>query len=159
MAAEEKITVKKDKNAKKDFIQAVGRRREAIARVRYYANPKADVLWGERKIVKGEIIVNGKLISEYFSGDVAKKKYEEPLRVVNLLDKGIITVIVAGGGTNGQLEATIHGIARVMTKHDTAEHRVPLKKKGFLVRDPRARQRRKVGMGGKSRRKKQSPKR
>lgn len=149
----------KSKFVKKDFVHAVGRRREAVARIRLYHEPKEPVMWGEEKIEKGQIFVNGKPIAQYFAGSVTKAAYEEPLRVTNMLEKCIVTVIVAGGGKNGQLDAVIHGISRALSKHDTEKHRKTLKKKGFLTRDPRTRERRKVGMGGKARRKRQSPKR
>ncbi len=66
---------------------------------------------------------------------------------------------MVGGGSKGQLGATVHGIARALSKLDTETLRPPLKKAGLLTRDPRKRERRKVGMGGKARRKRQSPKR
>ncbi len=147
------------KEEKKNFITAVGRRREAVAGVRFYNNPKEDVIWGEQKVAKGQIFVNGKPIAEYFPGDVTKAAYEEPLRVTNLLEKSIITINVTGGGKSGQLDAVIHGISRALVKFDTEKFRKIIKKKGFLTRDARTRERRKVGMGGKARRKKQSPKR
>jgi len=68
-------------------------------------------------------------------------------------------VKVVGGGPNGQLEAIIHGIARALSSFDREKYRAVLKKAGFLTRDPRERERRKAGMGGKARRKRQSPKR
>ena len=158
---EQKIeeTEKKNKSIKKDYIKSVGRRRLAVARDRFYANPKEDVMWGDQLVAKGQIFVNGKPINEYFYGSVAKAAYEEPLRITNLLEKSIVTISVVGGGKNGQLDAVIHGISRALVKHDSEKHRKLLKKKGFLTRDPRARERRKVGTGGKARRKKQSPKR
>lgn len=163
MAKEEKKIVEKEKvkvdHSKKNFVHAVGRRREAVARIRLYHEPKEPVIWGEEKIEKGQIFVNGKPIALYFAGSVTKAAYEEPLRATNMLEKSIVTIIVAGGGKNGQLDAVIHGISRALSKLDTEKHRKTLKKKGFLTRDPRTRERRKVGMGGKARRKRQSPKR
>lgn len=160
MIKEEKIKEKvKVDHSKKNFVHAVGRRREAVARVRLYHDPKEPVMWGEQKIEKGQIMVNGMPISQYFFGSVAKAAYEEPLRITNVLEKIIVTAIVAGGGKNGQLDAVIHGIARALSKLNTEKHRKILKKKGLLTRDARTRERRKVGMGGKARRKKQSPKR
>ncbi len=161
MAKEEKKKEEKVKvdNSKKNFVHAVGRRREAVARVRLYHEPKEPVVWSEQKIEKGQIFVNGMPISQYFSGSVAQAAYEEPLRATNMLEKSVVTIIASGGGKNGQLDAVIHGLARALSKHDTEKHRKTLKKKGFLTRDPRTRERRKVGMGGKARRKRQSPKR
>ena len=64
-----------------------------------------------------------------------------------------------GGGKQGQLRAVVHGMARAFSKFDTEKFRKLLKDGGLLTRDSRKRQRRMVGMGGKSRRAKQSPKR
>lgn len=158
MAEETKAEVKARKSAKKEYVFAVGRRREAVARVRLYSG-KDSVMWGELEAKKGEILVNGKKIEEYFSGDVAKAIYQEPLRVTNTLNKAIVSVRVVGGGLNGQLGAFVQGISRALDKLDSKTFRPILKKRGFLTRDARVRQRRSVGMGGKSRRSKQSPKR
>ncbi|MCL5433317.1 MAG: 30S ribosomal protein S9 [Patescibacteria group bacterium] len=144
---------------KNDFIFAVGRRREAIARVRLYKIHKAGLLWGDKEIKKGEIYVNKKPIPEYFSGEVSRSIYTLPFISTNTLDKYTITINVTGGGISGQIYAVVHGISRALSKLDRENFRPLLKKKGLLTRDPRARERRKVGTGGKARRKKQSPKR
>jgi small subunit ribosomal protein S9 len=156
---EETQVKKTTKTSKKDYIFAVGRRKSAVARVRLYKSVKADLAWGEIPLKKGEILVNGKLISEYFGGEVAKKLYSEPLRITNTQTNFAFTIKVAGGGPAGQLEAVIAGISSALNSLDTEKYRPILKKKGYLTHDSRVRQRRKVGMGGKSRRKKQSPKR
>jgi len=149
----------KKTNAKKDYIFAVGRRKEAVARVRLYEFVRDDMSWGTIEVKKGDIIVNQKPISEYFSGDVSRFKYTEPLRVVNAQNKYTITISVAGGGPAGQLDAAVAGLANALSKADVETNRPILKKEGFLTRDARIRERRKVGTGGKARRKKQSPKR
>jgi len=141
--------------AKKDYIFAIGRRKESVARVRLYHN---STTWDGIAINKGDIVVNKKKAMEYF-GEGGVKVYGEPLRLTNTEKKFAITVLVAGGGKMGQLDSTALGIARALDKLDKEKFRSQLKKKGFLTRDPRVRQRRKVGMGGKARRKKQSPKR
>lgn len=146
------------KPLKKDFIFTVGRRREAVARVRLYEG-KRNLLLNGLEVKKGDVIVNQRPIEQYFSGEVAKVCYQEPLIATNTLGKFIITVRVAGGGLNGQLEAMIHGIARALANYNREDFRPILKKKGFLTRDARTRERRKVGTGGKARRIKQSPKR
>lgn len=152
--------VKPKKQMSKGFAFAVGRRREAVARVRLYKEDlKEGVLWGEEQVQKGSIFINMLPIDKYFSGETAKAKYEEPLRVTNVLGKYIITVKVSGGGKSGQLDAFIHGVSRVLSKIDTERNRPILKKRGFLTRDARIRERRKIGTGGKARRQKQSPKR
>jgi small subunit ribosomal protein S9 len=137
---------KKTKETKEKFINSVGRRREAVARIRLYKG-------------KGETIVNGKPIGQYFPGKVFETLYTQPLAVVEGLNKYYATIICTGGGKKGQLEAVIHGLARALAKADPEKFKPVLKKNGFLTRDARSRQRRMVGMGGKARRKKQSPKR
>lgn len=156
---EQKEIVQEKSTPKQGFIFAVGRRKEAVARVRLYKNANNGVLWGEKKVQKGEILVNGKPIQEYFSGKVAEVLYMEPFRVTNTVGKYILTIKVEGGGKSGQLDAAIHGISRALQLLDKEKFRPILKKKGFLTRDARVRERRKVGTGGKARRKKQSPKR
>lgn len=158
--AEEKVQTKKEKNAHKEYIFAVGRRKTSVARVRLYETVKADLVWGETPIKKGELFVNQKPITEYFGGDVSRRLYTEPLRITNAHQQNYaFTIKVAGGGPSGQLQAAIAGIANALNRLDTEKHRPILKKKGFLTRDARIRERRVVGTGGKSRRKKQSPKR
>lgn len=147
------------KNIKKDYIFAVGRRREAVARVRLYEVVKDDLMWEKQAIVKGDILVNGMPIGTYFSGDVARFAYSEPLRATNTQNKYTFTIRVVGGGKAGQLDAVVAGISNALAKLDEESLRPQLKKKGFLTRDARVRERRKVGTGGKARRKKQSPKR
>jgi len=132
---------------KKNYIHAVGRRKRARARVRLYPHKK------------GEIVVNGRPINEYFPGQIAEKFYLEPLRICNVLGKYQLTVKVEGSGKKSQLKAVIHGISRCLNKLDKDKFRPILKKRGFLTRDPRKKERRKVGTGGKARRKRQSPKR
>lgn len=153
----EKVT--KPKNTKKEYIFAVGRRREATARVRLYPSVKENIIWGDQEVKKGEIFVNGKPVEKYFSSAVAKAQYIEPLRTTNNLNKLTFTIQVVGGGQFGQLEAVIHGMSRTLDKLDPEKYHAILRKKGFLTRDSRTRERRKVGRGGKARRVKQSPKR
>jgi small subunit ribosomal protein S9 len=140
---------------KKDYIFAIGRRKSSTVEVRLYK--KDAMVWGG--LVKvGEIVVNNKPALEYF-GKNFEKIYRKPLQVTGTENKFAISVKVRGGGKMGQLEAAVLAIARALDKVDKEKFHLPLKKKGMLTRDPRVRERRKVGMGGKSRRKKQSPKR
>lgn len=124
---------------------AVGRRKEAVARVRISAG-------------NGQITVNGKPIAEYFRGPILQKLYSRPLEITKSTGKYMISVKVAGGGQVSQLDAVIHGIARAIAKAEPAQ-RIFLKKAGFLTRDPRVKERRKYGNAQKARAKKQSPKR
>ncbi len=157
--AVEKTEITKKNTTKKDFIFAVGRRKEAVARVRLYENLRDGINWNGVEVKKGDIIVNGKPIAEYFPGEVNRFRYTEPIRVVNAQNKYTFTIKVEGGGKSGQLDAVIAGIANALAKADEEHYRPILKEKGFLTRDARVRERRKVGTGGKARRKKQSPKR
>lgn len=138
MAAKKKIT--------KDYIFAVGRRKSSVARVRLYQG-------------KGQSLVNSVSIEEYFSDFESTKLWNKPFQVTKTDGKYYILVKVAGGGKKGQMESVIHGLARALALVDVDAHRPVLKKHGFLTRDSRIRERRKIGTGGKARRKKQSPKR
>jgi len=137
----------KKEPVKKDFYQAIGRRKESTARVRL-------IVGGT-----GEITVNNKPISQYFSGEIAKIAYLEPLKLTDSLNRFNITVKVRGGGLSGQLGAVIHGIARALEKINKDQYRPALKKAGLMTRDPRAKERRKAGYAHKARARKQSPKR
>jgi len=141
----------KKKNNDK-FIYAVGRRKEAVARVRLYPS-------GTKEIKKGEVFVNDKKIEEVFPGKIQKAIYTEPLQITDTLAKFEFNIKVSGGGHSSQLGAIILGISRALVAFDSEKYRSVLRKKGFLTRDARVRERRKVGMGGKARRKRQSPKR
>lgn len=145
-------------NSKKNFIHAVGRRKEAVARVRLYSGSES-VFWGEQKLKKGDIILDGKPIEEVFPSAVERALYEEPLKLTKTLGDVILTIKTSGGGRKGQLDAIVLGISRALSMLDKEENRPVLKKRGLLTRDPRVKERRKVGTGGKARRKKQSPKR
>jgi len=159
--AEQILTIKKNtKNSKKDYVFAVGRRKESVARVRLYPKLKEDVHWGSTAVKKGDILVNGRAIAEYFPTPSERRLYTEPLRVTNAHQQNYtMTIRVAGGGHTGQLGAVVLGIANALQKVEPEKYRPILKKKGFLTRDARVRQRRNVGTGGKARHKKQSPKR
>lgn len=147
-----------EKKINKKYIFAVGRRKEAVARVRLYTSFE-DVKIAGREVKKGELFVNNLPIDQYFRSAEEKVIYTKPLRTTNTIDKFTITIQVSGGGKMGQLDATVMGIARTLSLYDKDKFRFILKKANFLTRDSRVRERRKVGMGGKARRKRQSPKR
>jgi len=136
-------------NSKAPYFYAVGRRKRAIARVRLYTNPSSD---------KQEIVVNDKPIQAYFRLPHADQLYLKPLQITKTMDRFKITVKVEGSGPQGQIDAVVHGMARALVKVDEEFHS-PLKHAGLLTRDPRKKQRRMIGTGGKARRQKQSPKR
>ena len=131
---------------KVNYTYAVGRRKSASARVRLFKG-------------KGVNTVNGKPFKEYFPKKTDEVVLKKPFQVVDASDIYYVTVKVVGGGKIGQLDAVAHGIARVLAKENKENFRTPLKKAGLLTRDPRVRERRKPGTGGKARRQKQSPKR
>lgn len=126
-------------------VSVVGRRKEAVARVRISSG-------------QGQIIVNGKPIGEYFLGPVLQKLYQRPLELTKTLGKYTISVKVSGGGQVSQLGAVIHGMTRAVSKTEPSLRAI-LKKEGFLTRDARVKERRKYGHAQKARAMKQSPKR
>lgn len=134
------------KKAKRDYVYATGRRREASARVRLYKG-------------NSESTVNGIVIGKYFPGQVRALAWQKPFLLTESTGKYFITAKVAGGGKNGQLEAVCHAAAKAFVAADSAKYRAPLKKAGLLTRDARKKERRMVGTGGKARKQKQSPKR
>jgi small subunit ribosomal protein S9 len=156
-----KVAKKKQQQNNIKYYEAVGRRRTATARVRLYpiAKTKKEVVIWDYKLSPGVIIVNRKPVKEKFPGKVFENKYIEPFRTTNTMNKFAATVLVSGSGRVGQLEAMVHGIARALEKADREKYRPILKKKGFLTRDPRMRERRKAGLAQSARAKKQSPKR
>lgn len=127
------------------YIYAIGKRKTSSANVR---------------LLKGneENTVNGQLVGKYFPGEEAKVAWQKPFETLSLTGKYYFSARVAGGGKKGQLDAVVFALSRAFTKIKD-EHKKPLKKEGLLTRDSRIRERRKMGMGGKARRKKQSPKR
>ena len=111
---------------------ATGRRKKSIARVR--------LVPGE-----GKIIINKRDIDNYFGLETLKMTVRQPLTLTETGVKYDVMVTVRGGGTTGQAGAIRHGIARALCKTD-ADLRSPLKKAGFLTRDPRMKERKKYGL-------------
>ncbi len=153
------MTHKTPSDSSLSYYEAVGRRREATARVRLYVVKDGNVKVGETEIAKGAIVVNGRPVEQYFPGEVSKKMYFEPFRTTNTMNRFAVSVKVTGGGLSGQLGALMLGVSRALEKVDKEKFRPILKKRGFMTRDPRAKQRRKAGLAGKARARKQSPKR
>ena len=149
---------KKSKNLK--YYEAIGKRKEATALVRLYIlNNEKTITINGTAIKAGEIMVNKKPITLIYPSQQEKNRYLMPLILTQNENRFALSVLVKGGGRTGQLEAIIHGIARALVKVDSDAYRSLLKKQNLLTRDARAKERRKVGTGGKARRKKQSPKR
>ncbi|PIP67698.1 MAG: 30S ribosomal protein S9 [Candidatus Omnitrophica bacterium CG_4_9_14_0_2_um_filter_42_8] len=115
-------------------IWATGRRKRAIARVR--------LLTGT-----GEIEINKKPLEEYFERPTLKMIVMQPIQAANIGNKFNIIATVEGGGKSGQAGALRHGISRALALTGE-ELRVLLRKKGFLTRDPRKRERKKYGQKG-----------
>lgn len=120
--------------ATKQYIEGIGRRKTATARVRV------------TKANETRVIVNEKALAEYFTAATLQKNL---LSVLETADAGIenyeISAHVQGGGLSSQSDAIRLGIARALLK-EKAERRIPLKKAGFLKRDPRAVERKKFGL-------------
>jgi len=128
------------------FTESVGRRKTATARVRLYTG-------------EADSVVNGKLISHYFAGvRQSQARYLRPFELTGTKGKYIVSAKVSGSGVSAQLEAVVHGIARALADIN-ADFRTLLKTEKLLTRDDRMKESRKMGMGGKARRQRQSPKR
>lgn len=152
------VTSTTTKKGVKPYIHAVGRRREAVARVRLHTGANKVDLNGI-DVKKGETYVNGKLFNEYFIFKTYAPVYNKFQLESGISEKFSVTAKVAGGGLSSQLDALILGVARALDKFDTNTFHTTLRDKGYLTRDARTRERRKVGNAGKARRKKSSPKR
>ena len=94
---------------------------------------------------KGEISVNDRSLDTYFGREVARMIVRQPFDVVELTDKFDVKISVTGGGSFGQAGAIRHGIARALVKYDE-NLRPSLRKAGFLTRDARQVERKKVGL-------------
>ena len=93
----------------------------------------------------GNITVNGRPLDKFFGRETARMVVRQPLVITDMADKVDINVTVIGGGTTGQAGAIRHGIARALVEHDEAM-RSPLRRAGFLTRDARMVERKKVGL-------------
>jgi small subunit ribosomal protein S9 len=109
-----------------------GRRKTSAARV--FISPGS-----------GIIQVNNSPLDEYFSRETARMIVRQPLEVVEMTDKIDVKVTVRGGGNSGQAGAIRHGIARALVEQDE-NLRVALRRAGFLTRDAREVERKKVGL-------------
>ena len=105
----------------------------------------------------GAIVVNGKPLDEYFSRETGRMIVRQPLELVEQVAGFDIKVNVSGGGESGQAGAVRHGITRALIQFD-AELKSVLSKAGFVTRDAREVERKKVGLH-KARRRKQFSKR
>lgn len=126
------------------YYYGTGRRKSAVARV-------------FMKRGSGSIMVNGKPLDVFFSRETGRMIVRQPLELVNQLDGFDIKVNVVGGGESGQAGAVRHGITRALVEYD-ATLKSALSKAGFITRDSREVERKKVGLH-KARRRKQFSKR
>lgn len=131
-----KETTKKTASPDGRYVYAVGRRKTAVAQVRYFADAKSDVL---------EIVVNNRPYDEYFNTFEQREACVAPLKVVGKSEAAKISVLVQGGGLAGQADAVKLGIARALVEHD-ALVRPALKAEKLLTRDARAVERKKPGL-------------
>jgi small subunit ribosomal protein S9 len=92
----------------------------------------------------GKITVNDRSLDEFFGRETGRMIVRQPLEVVQLADRFDISVTVAGGGITGQAGAIRHGITRALIEYDETL-RSPLRKAGFVTRDAREVERKKVG--------------
>ena len=116
----------------KPLVQATGRRKSSVARVRLYPGT-------------GEIQLNGRSLDTYFPHAALRQRVLEPLRAVEVEGQYDVVAQLEGGGTTGQSDALRLGIARALVEIDF-EHRATLKKGGMLTRDARRVERKKYGL-------------
>ena len=114
-----------------DLFYATGRRKTSVARVYL-------------KRGQGTIRINNRLLEDYFGRETARMIVHQPFHVTRTLGDFDIVVNVKGGGSSGQAGAIRHGITRALIQVDAA-YRTPLKKAGYVTRDPRAVERKKYG--------------
>jgi len=114
-----------------EVINSIGRRKTAVARIYVTAG-------------KGTVTVNKKDVEDYFPAGILQTIVRQPLNIVEQNEHFDIKVNVDGGGPAGQAEAIRLAISRALVEIDP-DHRPPLKKEGFLTRDPRMVERKKYG--------------
>ena len=112
---------------------AVGRRKEAIARVRIAPGT-------------GKATVNGRELAEYFPNKLHQQLIHDPFKVLDLLGSYDVIAKITGGGPSGQAGALRLAIARSLNEIDRENNRPALKKAGFLTRDARVIERKKAGL-------------
>ncbi|WP_292700421.1 30S ribosomal protein S9 [Microbacterium sp. 69-10] len=112
---------------------AVGRRKQAIARVRLVPG-------------SGTITINGRTIEDYFPNKLHQQLINDPFTALNLVGAYDVIARISGGGDSGQAGALRLGIARALNNIDAENNRPTLKKAGFLSRDARVIERKKAGL-------------
>jgi len=94
---------------------------------------------------RGRFLINRRPLEEYFGRETARMIVRQPLEVADSVDRFDVTITVKGGGGSGQAGAIRHGLARALVDYDE-RLRAPLREAGFLTRDARAVERKKVGL-------------
>ncbi len=117
------------------YIGAIGRRKTSIASVRLIKNGK------------GSIVVNDKPFDTYFNTYDLREQIVAPLKVTGQQGAVDVSIKVLGGGIRGQSEAARHGLSRALVELNPT-FRTALKKLGYLMRDPRKKERKKFGLKG-----------
>lgn len=127
------------------YIEGIGRRKKATARVRISVEPSGKISSrGEDKSPKKSFLVNEKSLNEYFPTEEMRGISTDALNKVKGYSKFTVSAHVRGGGIHAQAEALRHGLARAIVTFDE-EIRKRFKKAGFLKRDPRMKERKKFG--------------
>jgi small subunit ribosomal protein S9 len=119
---------------KENIYYATGKRKSAIART--WLTPGT-----------GEISINNRPVEAYFPVETLRNELLEPFKLTNTTGSFNVKVSVKGGGIAGQAGAVRHGITKALILTD-ADLRIPLKKAGFVKRDPRVKERKKYGQKG-----------
>jgi small subunit ribosomal protein S9 len=114
-----------------EITSKIGRRKTAIARISMTPG-------------KGQIKINGRTLTDYFPSEILQIVVNQPFALTNTVGSFDVTANIDGGGIKGQAEALRMAISRALQTQD-AELRSPLKKEGFLTRDPRMVERKKPG--------------
>lgn len=115
-----------------DTYYATGRRKSSTARV--FIKPGS-----------GNLTINTRTLEDYFGRETSRMVVRQPLELVDMLNTFDIKITVRGGGNNGQAGAIRHGISRALVEYDS-ELKSELRKAGFITRDARAVERKKVGL-------------
>ncbi len=123
----------REMNMAENTYYATGRRKSSAARV-------------FMTLGSGKIEINKRSLEDYFGRETARMVVRQPLEVANMLGKVDLQVTVCGGGNSGQAGAIRHGIARALRAYDEEGLRQPLRQAGFLTRDAREVERKKVGL-------------
>ncbi|HBX59222.1 MULTISPECIES: 30S ribosomal protein S9 [unclassified Methylophaga] len=115
-----------------DSYYATGRRKSSTARV--FMKPGS-----------GNITINTRTLEDYFGRETSRMVVRQPLELVEMTDKVDLNITVRGGGNNGQAGAIRHGISRALVEYNS-ELKTDLRSAGFITRDARAVERKKIGL-------------